>query len=137
MRINEKAKKELEALRKEFPKCDKRVYSICMRTEETGACFCQRAEEIRAGFRKPEKRKKAFRFSARLTAADAALIYHEMARRGLESKQDLVEALLIEWARWSEKEPLPVDRPGNGSEDGADAEASPSSKDNTKKEEMQ
>lgn len=121
MRINEKAKKELEALRKEFPKCDKRVYSICMRTEETGACFCKRAEEIRAGVRKPENRRKAVRFSARLTASDAALIFTEMTRRGLDSKQDLVEALLIEWARWSKKEPLGAtntERPQEAGKDG-------------------
>ena len=33
---------------------------------------------------KPENRRKAVRFSARLTASDAALIFTEMTRRGLD-----------------------------------------------------
>ena len=102
MRYNRQAAREIRAIQTEFPKCNKMVYSVCTRTEETGAQFCKRAEELRRGAR-VENREKTVRFSARLTEADAEAVCAEMTRRKL-TKQDLIEGLLIEWSKISKKE---------------------------------
>ena len=79
--------------------------------------------------RREERRVKCIGFRARLKPADAQRVKNEMTRRGVTAQQ-LVEALLLAWADWSEKEPSTVGKTAGGSGDGIKADSTP--KDNTK-----
>lgn len=129
----------VNAVRACYPKFSKAALSLARRSAETGVTFTARAAEIVAsveGSQRPQEKRKEYRrksinFRCRLSPVDAGLVKHEMTRRGA-NQQDLLEALLVEWARWSEKEPLPVGKTENGSGGGDDGQPAPSSEDITK-----
>lgn len=112
----------VEAVREEFPKFSKAAYSLANRPDETGVTFVRRAAEIiervqgRTTAQKAQKgkRKKSISFFCRLAPAAACRVKNEITRRGT-SQQALIEALLIEWADWSAKEPLTTWHVANGS----------------------
>lgn len=115
-------KEVVEAVRREFPKFSPTALSLATRPTETGVTFVRRAAEIveaTGGAESLQKaregrRRKNIAFRCRLSPADAGRVKNEMARRGV-NQQNLLEALLVEWAAWSENEPLPVCKTGNGS----------------------
>ena len=129
----------VHAVKVEFPKFSPAALSLARRPQETGVTFVQRAAEIvqtlegseRAQEARKEFRRKSIKFHCRLSPVDARSVKNEMARRGVGTVQELLEALLLEWAEWSKKEPIPVSKTGSGSEVGADAEASPASENTT------
>ena len=102
------------AVAQEFPKHNKTAFSLASRPGETGVTFTPRALEIvwnvapeeavqkglvRPQERKKQKRKKSVRFSARLTPSTAQAVKQKMARLGIESKQTLIETLLLDWIK--------------------------------------
>ena len=106
MRTNPKAKAEIEALRKVFPKCDKRVYSVCSRTEETGAEWCASAKRIlreaQGKPRKPENRKNKYRIYGRIPDELAVRVQSKLADEG-RTMQDLLLQLLTNWIEEEKK----------------------------------
>lgn len=112
----------VKAVREEFPKFSPAALSLARRPDETGVTFVKRAAEIveriqgRTGPQdaKKENRKKSISFFCRLAPAPAQRVKNEITRRGT-SQQALIEALLLAWACWSEKEPLPTGKVENGS----------------------
>ena len=126
----------VEAVKVEYPKFSSAALSLASRSYDTGVTFVPRAREIVEAVQRatsPTRARKPFRrksveFKCRLAPANAQAVKNEMTRRGVVTVRDLLEALLLEWAEWSKKEPLPVVRPENGSEVGAGADASPASK---------
>lgn len=75
MHISKQAAAEIDAIRTEFPKCDKMVYSICTRTSETGAKFCRRANELRG-------------------KADTHKLHHSLRVRVTEERYNQVKAII-------------------------------------------
>lgn len=138
-------KEIVEAVRREFPKFSPTALSLGLRPSETGIAFVRRAAEIivaTGGLESRQKtredsRTKNVSFRCRLAPGDAGRVKNEMTRHGV-NQQNLLEALLVEWAAWSENEPLPVGKTGNGSKGGnkEDAPASRISK-NLKEVNMQ
>ena len=121
----------VKAVRTEYPKFSPACLSLSMRTYETGVQMTPRAKTLaeavqghqRLSKRFSENRAKNISFRCRMCLTDAELVKHKMEAEGV-SQQELIERLLLEWAK---KEPSPVVETGNGLEVGADAEASPSS----------
>lgn len=112
----------VEAVREEFPKFSPAALSLARRPAQTGVTFVPRAAEIvqriqgRTAPHKAQKgnRKKSISFFCRLAPAAAWRVKNEITRRGT-SQQALIEALLLEWADWSAKEPLTTWHVENGS----------------------
>ena len=106
MRTNPQAKAEIEALRKVFPKCDKRVYSVCSRTWETGAEWSARAKgiirEAQGKPRKPENRKYKNRIYGRIPDELAVRVQTKLAEQN-RTMQDLLLELLTGWIEEGEK----------------------------------
>ena len=132
-----RTKEIVEAVREEYPKFSPAALSLARRPLETGVTFVPGSAEIIEALggpvspykRREERRVKCIGFRARLKPADAQRVKNEMARRGVTAQQ-LVEALLLAWADWSEKEPSTVGKTAGGSGDGIKADSTP--KDNTK-----
>lgn len=134
----------VEAVKVEYPKFSSAALSLASRSYDTGVTFVPRAREIveavqratsHTRARKPF-RKKSVEFKCRLAPASAQAVKSEMTRRGVVAVQDLLEALLLEWAEWSKKEPLTAGTDSD-SKGGNKSESAPASKDNKEKEEMQ
>lgn len=93
----------VDALKDEYPKACKASVSMALHTNDYGVKFCARAQEIydTVAHQKPrsDKRRKAFRFSCRLTENAAASVKQAMERHGIASVQTLLEMLLIAWAQ--------------------------------------
>jgi len=133
----------VRAVRAEFPKFSKAALSLGRRPDETGVQFVPRAAEIIEaveGRTKPHKRfsenrRKSISFRCRLSPMAAHEVKLQMFRRGV-NQQDLIEALLVEWAEWSKKEPLTA-ATDSGSKGGNKYENAPASENNKTKEENQ
>lgn len=123
-------KEIVQAVKVEFPKFSPTALSLATRPTQTGVTFVQRAAEIAASAeglavdgavsppkKREEKRKKDIAFRCRLSRGAARRVKNEMSRRSL-SQQDLVEALLLAWCEWAEKEPLTTWQIVNGSKGG-------------------
>ena len=116
----------VEAVKAVFPKFSPAALSLAQNSAKSGVQLVPRAREIAdsvLGSERPyktfsENRVKSVPFRCRMCLTDAQFVKHEMARRGVKTQQELLEALLMEWAKWSEKEPLTVSKTGNGSEGG-------------------
>lgn len=129
----------VEAVREEFPKFSPAALSLARRPSETGVTFVPRAAEIiertmgltarHTG--RSENRRKSIRFEARLAPDAAQRVKNEMTRRGVTA-QELVEALLLTWVAWAEKEPVPTGKVENGSKGEAVAESGFASENTTK-----
>ena len=95
-------------VRKVYPKFSPACLSLSMRTYETGVQMTPRANAIAVSVqahRKPLKRKKGNRvksisFRCRLSPEAAEIVKHEMLRLGV-SQQELLETLLLNWAKES------------------------------------
>ena len=130
--------KTVEAVKAEYPKFSPACLSISMRSYETGVQLTPRAQQIADGVqgherlhkRFSDRRVKCVSFRCRMTPKAAEIVKHEIAARGYTSVQEWLEEIILEWVK---SEPSPVCKTGNGSEVGADAEASPSSENITEK----
>ena len=125
----------VEAVKVIFPKFSPAALSLAQNSVNTGVQLVPRAKEIADGVcgsvtrceRRKENRVKTVAFRCRLCLTDADDVKHEMARRGVQTQQELLEALLLEWAKWSKSEPPTVSKTANGSEGGDDTNPAPSS----------
>ena len=134
----------VEAVKVEYPKFSSAALSLASRSCDTGVTFVPRAREIVEAVQRatnPTRARKPFRkksveFKCRLAPTNAQAVKNEMTRRGVGTVQDLLEALLLEWAEWSKKEPLTAGTDSD-SKGGNNSESAPASKDNKEKEEMQ
>lgn len=119
----------IEAVKVAYPKFSKTALSLGSRSYDTGVMFTPKAAgiiEAVQGHQRPQEGRREFRrksidFHCRLSPEDARRVKREMARREIDSAQDLLEGLLLQWAGISEKEPSPMDQIGNGPEGEADA----------------
>lgn len=127
----------VKAVKARYPKFSPAALSLARRPHDTGVTFVPGAAAIIKALggpvgphkRREEHRVKSISFRGRLTPADAQRVKNEMARRGVTAQQ-LIEALLLAWVDWSEKEPSTVGKTAGGSGDGIKADSTP--KDNTK-----
>lgn len=125
----------VEAVKEVFPKFSPAALSLAQNSANTGVQLVPRAKEIADGVcgsvarykRRSENRVKSVPFRCRMCLTDALRVKHELEKREL-TQQDLLEALLLEWVAWAEKEPLTVCKTDNGSEGGDDTNPAPSSK---------
>ena len=101
----------VKAVKRDYPKFSPACLSLSMRTYETGVQLTPRAKKIAESVqgsetlckRFSENRVKSISFRCRLSHTDAEIVKHKMEMEGVDSVQDLLEALLMEWA----KKPLP------------------------------
>lgn len=117
----------VETVKAEYPKFSKAALSLASRSYETGVTFTPRARELKEtaeratapNTRRKPRRAKSIHFMCRLAEIDAQRVKREMARRELDSVQDLLEGLLLQWVGISEREPggaTNTDRLQGGSE---------------------
>lgn len=122
----------VEAVRVKYPKFSLAALSMARRPHDTGVTFVKGAYEIieaaggSTGPYKPaeEHRVKSISFRGRLAPADAQRVKNEMTRRGVTA-QRLIEALLLAWVEWSEKEPSTVGKTEGGSGSGIATDSTP------------
>lgn len=95
----EKRRKNIAAIRTEFPKHGKEAYSFASRSSETGVMFCPRAIELIGGetpitAKKEEHRKNPCRWNVRLSKAQSDVLNRRMERLGYSTKQTFLEVIL-------------------------------------------
>ena len=101
----------VKAVNRDYPKFSPACLSLSMRTYETGVQMTPRAKKIAESVqgaetlckRFSENRVKSISFRCRLSHTDAEIVKHKMMLEERDSVQDLLEELLMEWA----KKPLP------------------------------
>lgn len=107
----------------EYPKFSRAALSLASRSYETGVTLTPRARELKNAAERATtphkrtlpKRVKSIKFQCRMRETDARRVKNEMARHGLETTQELLEMLLLEWVEKAEKEPLATWHVANGS----------------------
>jgi hypothetical protein len=98
----------------EYPKFSRAALSLASRSYETGVTLTPRARELKNAAERATtphkrtlpKRVKSIKFQCRMRENDARRVKNEMARHGLETTQELLETLLLEWVEKAEKDPL-------------------------------
>ena len=94
-------------IQKIYPGHKPSAYSFAKNSDKTGVQFTPRAQAIRRLLgvaeetvtKRKAKRVKSVEFRGRLTPEDGESVKRKMVACGISSKQELVEALLLRWAK--------------------------------------